>query len=46
VYGIERYVRMRRDRAREQLARLRRDLPAGAGGADFPAALEPVPARA
>ena len=46
VYGIVRYVRMRRDRAREQLARLRRDLPAGAGGADFPAALEPLPTRA
>ena len=46
VYGIEHYVRMRRDRARAQLARLRRDLPKGAGGAEFPAALEPLPARA
>ena len=45
VYGIVHYVRMRRDRAREQLARLRRDLPAGAGGGDLPAALEPLPAR-
>ena len=45
IYGIVHYVRMRHDRAREQLARLRRHLPAGAGGGHFPAALEPLPAR-
>ena len=33
--GIIHYVRMRHDRARAQLAELRRDHPAGASGADF-----------
>jgi CotH protein len=41
--GIVHYVRMRHDRAREQLAALRRDHPAGSSGATFPAALEPLP---
>ena len=41
--GIVHYVRMRHDSARAQLAVLRRDHPAGASGASFPAALEPLP---
>jgi hypothetical protein len=41
--GIVHYVRMRHDSARAQLAALRRDHPAGASGASFPAALEPLP---
>jgi hypothetical protein len=34
---------MRHDRARAQLADLRRDHPAGSSGATFPATLEPLP---
>jgi hypothetical protein len=41
--GIVHYVRMRHDRARAQLADLRRDHPAGSSGATFPATLEPLP---
>jgi len=41
--GIVHYVRMRHDSARAQLTALRRDHPAGSGGAGFPAALEPLP---
>ncbi|HEX3202165.1 MAG TPA: CotH kinase family protein, partial [Actinomycetes bacterium] len=41
--GIVHYVRMRHDSARAQLAALRRDHPAGSGGAAFPATLEPLP---
>jgi hypothetical protein len=41
--GIVHYVRMRHDRARAQLAVLRRDHPAGASGATFPGTLEPLP---
>lgn len=37
VLGIHHYVRMRYDRARAQLAELRRDDPAGSGGVSFPA---------
>jgi hypothetical protein len=43
VEGIIHYVRMRHDRARAQLAELRRDHPAGASGATFPGKLEPLP---
>jgi hypothetical protein len=45
VEGIINYVRMRYDRAREQLADLRRTYPRGASGADFPATMEPLPAQ-
>jgi hypothetical protein len=45
VEGIFHYVRMRCDRAREQLATLRRTYPRGASGAAFPGAMEPLPAR-
>ena len=41
--GIIHYVRMRHDRARAQLAELRRDHPAGASGAEFSGKLEPLP---
>ena len=41
--GIVHYVRMRHDRARAELADLRRDHPAGSSGATFPATLEPLP---
>jgi hypothetical protein len=41
--GILNYVRMRHDSARARLADLRRDHPAGAGGATFPATPEPLP---
>jgi CotH kinase protein len=41
--GVFHYARMRCDRAREQLADLRRTYPAGASGAAFPATLEPLP---
>jgi hypothetical protein len=41
--GVVHYVRMRHDSARAQLAALRRDHPAGSGGAAFPATLEPLP---
>jgi CotH kinase protein len=41
--GILHYVRMRRDSAREQLDQLRKQVPRAAGGAGFPAAMEPLP---
>jgi hypothetical protein len=41
--GIVHYARMRHDSARAQLAVLRRDHPAGASGAAFPTAPEPLP---
>ena len=40
--GIMNYVRMRYDRARQQLAEVRKTTPRGAGG--FPATMEPLPA--
>ena len=40
--GIVNYVRMRYDRARQQLAEIRKTTPRGAGG--FPATMEPLPA--
>jgi hypothetical protein len=43
ILGIHHYVRMRHDRAREQLRELRRQDPAGSSGATFAASL-PVPA--
>jgi len=43
VLGIHHYVRMRYDRAREQLAVLRRADPAGSSGATFPAGPRAVP---
>ena len=43
VEGIIHYVRMRHDRARAQLAELRRDHPPGASGATFSGKLEPLP---
>jgi hypothetical protein len=45
VEGIVHYVRMRHDRAREQLAKLRTDLPPGSSGASFPVPLERLPER-
>jgi hypothetical protein len=45
ILGISRYVRRRYDSARGQLAELRRTYPAGASGASFPAAAEPLPPR-
>jgi hypothetical protein len=44
--GIVHYVRMRCDRARQQLATLRKDYPSGASGATFTGAMEPLPDRA
>jgi hypothetical protein len=41
--GIYHYTRMRYDRAREQLAKLRQTYPAGASGATFPTTPEPLP---
>lgn len=41
--GIEHYVRMRHDRAREQLEALRQELPEGESGIDFPADPTPIP---
>jgi CotH protein len=41
--GVYHYVRMRYDSARTQLAALRATYPAGASGADFTGALEPLP---
>src|SRR4051812_21710651 len=41
--GIYHYVRMRHDSARAQLEGLRATYPAGASGAQFPGALEPLP---
>jgi hypothetical protein len=46
IEGIVHYVRMRRDRAGEQLAKLRTDVRAGSSGAGFPVALERLPKRA
>jgi hypothetical protein len=43
VQAITHYVRMRHDRARVQLAALRRQHPRGSSGARFPAAFEPLP---
>jgi hypothetical protein len=43
VLGIHHYVRMRYDSARAQLERLRTTYPAGASGAHFPVAAEPLP---
>jgi CotH kinase protein len=42
--GVYHYTRMRYDSARKQLASLRTTYPAGASGADFTGAVEPVPA--
>jgi CotH protein len=41
--GIAHYVRMRGDRARQQLATLRKVYPSGASGATFTGVLEPLP---
>ena len=41
--GIVHYVRMRRDSAREQLERLRKETPSATGRASFPATMEPLP---
>ena len=41
--GIANYMRMRCDRARQQLATLRKDYPSGASGATFTGVLEPLP---
>jgi hypothetical protein len=46
ILGILNFVRMRYDRAREQLATLRRRDAAGASGASFPAVMESLPVRA
>ncbi|WP_320779235.1 CotH kinase family protein [Streptomyces sp. CRN 30] len=43
TYGIYHYTRMRYDRAREQLAELRKTYPDGASGAVFPGAEEVLP---
>ena len=43
MLGVYHYVRMRYDRARQQLAELRRDYPAGASGASFTGKLEALP---
>jgi CotH protein len=43
VEGIVHYVRMRRDRAREQLQALRQRFPSGASGATFSGVMEPLP---
>ncbi|MER5890627.1 CotH kinase family protein [Streptomyces sp. NPDC001941] len=43
THGIYHYTRMRYDRAREQLADLRKTYPYGAGGAGFSAAMEELP---
>ncbi|MEU6389538.1 CotH kinase family protein [Streptomyces sp. NPDC046939] len=43
TYGIYHYTRMRYDRAREQLAELRKTYPDGASGALFPTAMEALP---
>jgi len=45
IEGIYHYVRMRSDRAREQLADLRRSHPRGASGASFPGTVEKLPER-
>jgi spore coat protein CotH len=45
ILGIYHYVRMRYDRARSELEKLRTTYPAGASGASFPAAEEILPAR-
>jgi hypothetical protein len=43
--GIVHYVRMRRDSAREQLEKLRKETPRTADPASFPAVVEPLPHR-
>jgi hypothetical protein len=43
--GIVHYVRMRRDSAREQLERLRKEMPSATGRASFPATMEPLPPK-
>jgi hypothetical protein len=45
IQAITHYVRMRYDRARQQLAALRREHPRGASGAHFPVVMEPLPGR-
>jgi hypothetical protein len=45
IEGIFHYVRMRYDRAREQLSALRQTHPRGASGATFPGVLEALPER-
>jgi len=45
ILGIHHYVRMRHDRAREQLAALRRTHPSGASGARFSGVPEPLPGQ-
>jgi hypothetical protein len=45
IEGIVHYVRMRRDRAVEHLARLRSGVPRGSSAASFPAAFERPPRR-
>ena len=42
--GIIRYVRMRRDSARQQLEQLRKTTPRATDSASFPATMEPLPA--
>jgi hypothetical protein len=42
VEGIIHYERMSDDRARAELAELRRDHPAGASGGTFPGKFEPL----
>jgi hypothetical protein len=46
VEAITHYVRMRYDRAREQLAALRRQHPSGSSGVGFPVEFEQLPPRA
>ena len=43
IDGIVNYVRMRRDSARQQLDRLRKETPRGTDRASFPAMMEPLP---
>ncbi|MGZ4649376.1 MAG: CotH kinase family protein [Kineosporiaceae bacterium] len=43
VYGVYHYTLMRYDRARAQLASLRRNHPSGSSGAAFPAVPDPLP---
>ncbi len=43
VEGIVNFVRMRHDRAREQLAKLRAEYPRGASGASFTGVMEALP---
>lgn len=43
--GIVHYVRMRRDSGRQQLERLRQQMPGATGRAAFPATMEPLPPK-